>query len=147
MTLEGPAYLPDDYVSDSSQKLHLYRRLSKVDSRTEIEALKLELADRFGPLPTEVERLLDAATVRVLGRSLGVERVLVRDRVARISFRDGVVPKLAVLEAPLRQRQAFMDVMRVHPLSVQLGQDGVDPILETVMVALSALKSARSAAA
>ena len=78
---------------------------------------------------------------------MGVERVIVRDGSARLSFRDGVVPKMAVLEGPLRQRQAFMDVMRVHPLSVQLGQDGLDPILETVMVALSALNSARSAAA
>jgi transcription-repair coupling factor (superfamily II helicase) len=147
VSLDGPAYLPDPYVSDSSQKLHLYRRLSKAGTRTEVEALKLELADRFGPLPTEAERLLDAATVRILGKSLGVERVIVRDRSARISFREGVVPKMSVLEGPLRQRQAFMDVMRVHPLSVELGQDGFEPIVETVMVALSALNSARSVAA
>jgi len=147
VSLDGPAYLPDPYVSDSSQKLHLYRRLSKAGTRTEIEALKLELVDRFGPLPTEAERLLDAATVRILGKTLGVERVIVRDRSARVTFREGVVPKMSVLEGPLKQRQAFMDVMRVHPLSVQLGQDGLDPIVETVMVALSALNSARSVAA
>jgi hypothetical protein len=37
-----------------------------------------------------------------------------------------------------------MDVRRVHPLSVQLGHDGLDPMVETVMVALAALNSARS---
>jgi transcription-repair coupling factor (superfamily II helicase) len=121
--------------------------LSKVGGRTEIESLKVELADRFGPLPVEVERLLDAATLRVLGRALGVERVIVRDRTARITFREGVVPKMAVLEGPLRQRQVYMEVRRVHPLSLQLEQAGADPILETVMVALSALASARSEAA
>lgn len=147
VSLEGPAYLPDSYVSDSSQKLHLYRRLSKVGSRTEVEAIKVELADRFGPLPAEVEQLLDATTVRVLGRKLGVERVIIRNGSARISFREGVVPRMSVLEGPLRQRQAFMDIRRVHPLSVQLSQDGLDPILETVMVALSALSSAQSEAA
>jgi transcription-repair coupling factor (superfamily II helicase) len=147
VSLEGPAYLPDSYVSDSSQKLHLYRRLSKVGSRTEVEAIKVELADRFGPLPAEVEQLLDATTVRVLGRKLGVERVIIRNGSARISFREGVVPRMSVLEGPLRQRQAFMDIRRVHPLSVQLSQDGLDPILETVMVALSALNSAQSEAA
>ena len=147
VSLEGAAYLPDSYVSDSSQKLHLYRRLSKVGSRTEIEALKLELADRFGPLPAEAERLLDSATLRVLGRAIGVEQVLIRGRSARISFRQDVVPKMGVLEGPLRQRQAYMEIRRVHPLSVQLEQDGVDPILETVTVALAALTSARSAAA
>ena len=147
VSLEGPAYLPDPYVSDSSQKLHLYRRLSKAGSRTEVESLKVELTDRFGPLPTEVDRLLDAATMRILGRSLGVERVIVREGTARISFREGVIPKMATLEGPLRQRQAFMEVMRVHPLSVKLGQEGLEPIQETVLVALSALTSARTVAA
>jgi len=147
VSLEGPVYLPDSYVSDSSQKLHLYRRLAKVAGRTEIEAIKLELADRYGALPAEVERLLDAATLRVLGRAIGVERILIRARSARISFREDVVPKMAVLEGALQQRQVYMDVRRVHPLSVQLEQEGLDPILETVMVALAALTSARSAAA
>ncbi len=144
VTLEGPAYLPESYVSDSSQKLHLYRRLSKAGSRTEVEALKLELTDRFGPLPTEVERLLDVATVRILGKALGLERAIVREDSARLSFREGVVPKMSVLEGPLRQRQAFMDVLRVHPLSVKLGRDGFESMLEIVMVALAALKSAKN---
>jgi transcription-repair coupling factor (superfamily II helicase) len=147
VSLEGPAYLPQSYVSDPSQKLHLYRRLSKAGGRTEIEAFKLELADRFGPPPVEVRRLLDAASVRVLGKLLGVERILVRGRTARISFREGVVPKMSILEGPLGQRRAFMDVRRVHPLSVHLEQEGADSVLETVMVALAALNSARSAAA
>ena len=147
ISLPGAAYLPDAYVSDSSQKLHLYRRLSKVAGRTEVEALGLELVDRFGPLPSEVERLLDAATVRVLGRAAGVERVLVHDGTARISFREDVVPRMTVLEGPLRQRRVQTEIRRVHPLSVQLRQEGTEPILETVKVVLAALTSARSAAA
>jgi transcription-repair coupling factor (superfamily II helicase) len=147
VSLDGPAYLPDPYVSDSSQKLHLYRRLSKAAGRVEIEDLKSELVDRFGPLPAEAERLLNAAGVRSLGRALGLERAIVRKRSARLSFREGVVPRMSVLEGPLTQRQARMDVLRVHPLSVQLEQQGSEPILETVLVALSALNSARTSAA
>jgi transcription-repair coupling factor (superfamily II helicase) len=147
VSLEGPAYLPDGYVSDSSQKLHLYRRLSKAGTRTEIDALKLELEDRYGRLPVEAGRLLDAGVVRSLGKSLGLERAIVRERSARLTFREGVVPRLAMLEGPLKQRQAFMDVLRVHPLSIMLEQDTFEPILETVMVVLSALSSARRSAA
>lgn len=147
VTLTGAAYLPDTYVPDSSQKLHLYRRLSKAGTRAEVEALKLELADRYGPLPPEVDRLLDVAAVRILGKTLGLERAIVRDGSARLTFREGVVPKMSVLEGPLRQRHAFMDVLRVHPLSFKLGREGLEPMLETVLVALSALGSARSVAA
>jgi transcription-repair coupling factor (superfamily II helicase) len=147
ISLAGAAYLPDAYVSDSSQKLHLYRRLSKVGGRAEVDALGQELLDRFGPLPPEVERLLDVAAVRVLGRLAGVERIMVHDRSARITFREDVVPKMAVLDGPLRQRQVQSEIRRVHPLSVQLRQEGAEPILETVKVALAALTSARSVAA
>ncbi|HUF75254.1 MAG TPA: transcription-repair coupling factor, partial [Longimicrobiales bacterium] len=147
VSLAGAAYLPDGYVPDSSQKLHLYRRLSKASGPTEIESLRLELADRFGQPPPEVERLLDAAALRVLGRSVGAERIFVRGRSARVSFRADVVPKLAVLEGPLRQRRARLDVLRVQPLSIGLEQEGTEPIAETLKVALSALRSARSAAA
>jgi transcription-repair coupling factor (superfamily II helicase) len=147
VSLAGAAFLPDEYVPDSSQKLHLYRRLSKASGPTEIESLRLELTDRFGQPPVEVERLLDAASLRVLGRSVGAERLFVRGRNARVSFRPDVVPKLAVLEGPLRLRRARIDVLRVQPLSVGLEQEGSEPITETLKVALSALRSARSAAA
>ncbi len=147
VTLQGPAYLPDPYVSDSSQKLHLYRRLSKATGRMEVDGLRREMTDRFGPLPAEAERLLDVAAMRILGRALGLERVIVRGRTARLSFREGVVPRMAALEGPLTQRQARLDVLRVHPLSVQLEQEGAEPIVETVLVALSALHSAKGEAA
>ncbi|MGB1841135.1 MAG: transcription-repair coupling factor [Longimicrobiales bacterium] len=147
VTVSGAAFLPDEYVPDSHQKLHLYRRLSKADTRTAIEALREEVADRYGRLPGEVERLLDVAAIRALGKLLGLERAIVRDDWARLSFREGVVPKMAALEGPLRQRQASMDVLRVHPLSMKITRQGLEPMIETVLVTLSALRSARSSAA
>jgi transcription-repair coupling factor (superfamily II helicase) len=142
VAMPGAALLPDDYVSDSSQKLHLYRRLSKVEGSGEVQAIREELTDRFGAPPPEASRLLDAAVLRVLGRKLGLERVLVRDRSARITFREGVVPKLNVLEAPLRERQAHAEILRMNPLSVQLERLGSDSIVETLTAALETLRSA-----
>ena len=71
VALGGSAFLPDGYVSDPGQKLHLYRRLSRIGGSTEVEELRRELADRFGALPPEVERLFDEVTLRLLGRALG----------------------------------------------------------------------------
>lgn len=147
VSLPGATLLPDDYIADESQKLHLYRRLSKVERPDEVEAVREELADRFGALPDEAVRMLDATLLRVLGRTLGVERILVREGSARITFREGVVPKLTVLEGPLRKRQAHAEVLRMSPLSVQLERVGSEPIMETVTIALETLRSARSAAA
>ncbi|MBE0616941.1 MAG: hypothetical protein IH608_03295, partial [Proteobacteria bacterium] len=147
ISLAGSVYLPEGYVEDSGQKLHLYRRLSKVGSRAEVEALRREMADRFGPLPDEAGRLLDAAVLRVLGRSVGVERILVRDRSARLNFRAGVVPRVAALDAPLGKRQVGVEVVRMDPLSLVFNQVGALPLAETLVIALEALRSAANAVA
>ncbi|HSG07630.1 MAG TPA: DEAD/DEAH box helicase, partial [Longimicrobiales bacterium] len=146
VSLAGPAYLPEGYVDDSGQKLHLYRRLSKVRSRGEVDELAREMVDRFGSLPEEVRRLLDAAVIRALGREVGAERVLVRDRSARLTFRPGVVPRVAAMDGPLRQRQVEVEVRRMEPLSLVLTQVGVAPLTDTLMVALDALRAANAAA-
>ncbi|MCG6988936.1 MAG: transcription-repair coupling factor [Gemmatimonadetes bacterium] len=141
VALGGPAYLPEGYVEDAGQKLHLYRRLSRVRTPGEVEALGHEMADRFGPLPAEAKRLLEAATLRILGRAVGAERILVQDRAARLSFRAGVVPKVADLDGPLSARQVALEVRRIEPLSLILRQVGTLDLGETVTIALAALRT------
>ncbi|MEJ2203943.1 MAG: helicase-related protein [Gemmatimonadota bacterium] len=141
VSLSGPAYLPPGYVGDPGQKLHLYRRLSRVRRRREVEALAGEMSDRFGPLPEEAGRVLDASVLRLLGRAVGVERILVRDKSARLSFRAGVIPRVAALEEPLARRQVEVEVRRLDPLSLVLHRIGATSMTETVMAALEALHS------
>src|SRR5690606_30801293 len=54
VSFDGPAYLPDTYVAEPSQKLHLYRRLSRIEDPADVEKLRAELRDRYGPPPPEV---------------------------------------------------------------------------------------------
>ncbi len=139
ISLAGSAYLPETYVPDPGQKLHLYRRLSRIRAHGEVEEMRAELVDRFGDMPPEVARLLDAATLRLLGKRLGIERILVRGRTARLNFRAGVVPRLQALQSPLSDRQISVEVRRMSPLSLSLGQQGVEPLTATLIQALSVL--------
>ncbi len=147
ITMAGSAYLPDEYVPDSGQKLHLYRRLSKLTRIAEVDALRDELEDRFGAVPEEVQRLLDGAGLRMLGRKLGVERILLRKGEARVNFRSTAMPRLAVLEGPLRDHQVDVEVRRMAPLSLALHQAGPDTLVSTLILALSTLLYTRSEAA
>ena len=139
ISLGGSAYLPDDYVADSHQKLHLYRRLSKIRHRSEVEELRAELEDRFGPVPEQAQRLLDATMLRIQGRELGLQRILVRERSARLNFRRGVVPQMSLLERPLRNRQLEVEVRRMDPLSLTLKKAGPEPLSRTLIRALDVL--------
>ena len=147
VSISGSAYLPDSYISDSGQKLHLYQRLSKLSQMAEVASLREELADRFGAPPVHVEHLLDGAALRILGRQLGVERILVRAREARVNFRATVVPHLSVLERPLQDHSVSVEVRRMTPLSLVLHQAGPDSLVSTLILALTTLIKARDEAA
>ena len=147
VSLPGSAYLPDSYISDSGQKLHLYQRLSKLSRMAEVASLREELADRFGALPVHVGHLLDGTALRILGRRIGVERILVRKNEARVNFRANVVPRLSVLERPLQEHSVDVEVRRMTPLSLVLHQAGPDSLVSTLILALTKLIEARDEAA
>ena len=147
ISLAGSAYLPDTYVPDSGQKLHLYRRLSRITDKTELDEFAAELRDRFGKLPPPADRLLDGHVLRLLGRKIGLQRILVRGRRARLTFRDDMVPRLTALEEPLRDRLIAVEVRRMSPLSIVLRQEGADPLTATLIRALDRLSANRARAA
>ena len=114
VVLDRPAHLPDGYVPDDDVKLDLYRRLARAASSGDIDGLREELRERFGPLPAEAETLLDMARLRVLGAALGLQHVLVRGDEARLTFRAGTAPRLAGLTSALDDVQLAADVRRTR---------------------------------
>ncbi|MDI3280960.1 MAG: transcription-repair coupling factor [Bacillota bacterium] len=66
------AYLPDEYVADPRQKMEIYRKIARLESREEAMDLADELVDRFGSPPEPVAALLAVARIKSLARRLGV---------------------------------------------------------------------------
>ena len=73
--LDIPASIPPAYVSDLPTRLDVYRRIGSAASLDEIAEMEEELADRFGPLPWQVENLLYAARLRLKAAAAGIEEV------------------------------------------------------------------------
>jgi transcription-repair coupling factor (superfamily II helicase) len=88
ITIGAPVMIPDDYVADLPVRLALYRRLAEIDDEREIEAFGAELVDRFGPLPLEVEHLLQIVGIKMLCRQANVEKIDTGPKGSVISFRD-----------------------------------------------------------
>ena len=133
---DRPTRLPDEYVVDDATKLDLYRRLARASAPGDIDDLRDELRERFGPLPVEAEALLDMSRLRTLGASLGVQHVIVRGDEARLSFRQGAVPRLAGLTQALDQVQLAAEVRRTVPLSLRLIRLGGEPMIPALVRAL-----------
>jgi transcription-repair coupling factor (superfamily II helicase) len=89
ITIGTPVMIPEDYVTDLTLRLGLYRRLSTLETDGEIEGFGAEMVDRFGALPDEVRQLLDLMAIKALCRRANVEKVDAGPKGIIISFREG----------------------------------------------------------
>ena len=77
LDLPDAAHLPASYVEAEDVRLEAYRRLTAVRSEEQIEDVRTEWQDRFGPLPVPAAALLDVARLRVECLRLGITEVAV----------------------------------------------------------------------
>jgi transcription-repair coupling factor (superfamily II helicase) len=139
VSMDLPAYLPDDYLESQEAKLDVYKRLARFETADEIEALRAELRDRFGALPAPADAMLSLALLRVVGGALGIEGILVRGEEARITFRDSAIPRMKGLSAAFHEVQFQAEVRRAHPLSLKLTRLGGAGLLDGLVRALRAV--------
>lgn len=69
------AFIPEDYVPDLDQRLHIYRRLSRMTGLNEISSFREELTERYGKPPVEALNILLKIMIRILAIRCGVKRV------------------------------------------------------------------------
>ena len=81
-----PAHLPETYVPTSSERMLLYRELDQMEQDHQIEVFCTRLKDRFGPMPKEAVDLCDMVRLRRLGKELGAERLVLKNRQMRLYF-------------------------------------------------------------
>ncbi|MGQ0502627.1 MAG: transcription-repair coupling factor [Panacagrimonas sp.] len=86
------ALIPDSFVPDVHMRLVLYKRASEAATAEALDELKVEMIDRFGLLPPQAERLMEAAQVRIAGERLGMTKIRAGSRSAVLDF--GPEPRL-----------------------------------------------------
>jgi transcription-repair coupling factor (superfamily II helicase) len=72
--------IPDVYVENISERIRLYREIDNLKSETDLDAFKLRLIDRFGPLPEPTEELLKIVKLRWLAMDLGFEKLILKNK-------------------------------------------------------------------
>ena len=142
VTLDLPltALIPADYVADTELRLATYRRVAAVASPRELAEVRLELEDRFGPMPEQVEHLLALIAVRLRCAELGIESVVEREReiVIRPVPTAGLEPRL---------RRKLGRAVRLTPNSIRVRlQDLTIAWREALDAVLDAVETTRSRA-
>ncbi|HMO84954.1 MAG TPA: transcription-repair coupling factor [Lacipirellulaceae bacterium] len=90
VTIDLPlsAYFPTTYLPDLRTKIDLYRRLARIAEEQSLDDFRVELVDRFGPAPPEVEELVELARLRIWAHHRRIDAVHLEGRYAVLTYRD-----------------------------------------------------------
>ena len=100
------AFLPDDYIPDSRQKISIYKRISALKTDTDKRELTNELKDRYGDIPEPVEMLLEISSIKQLCQKLGVTAIVAGGNRIKVTF-DEHKPRIDVAQ--------FVEAVRENP--------------------------------
>ena len=108
-------YFPDQYVPSDSERMLLYRELDNLAGSNhldnDLEAYRRRLVDRFGAIPDVGEELINVVPLRVLGKQLGIEKLMLKQEKMFLYF-------VSNPDSPYFQSEAFgriLDYVSRHP--------------------------------
>ncbi|MDY6971664.1 MAG: TRCF domain-containing protein, partial [Thermodesulfobacteriota bacterium] len=120
INVDIPAFLPGDYVIDTDVRLNLYRRLSRLREKSELETMADEIKDRFGPPPQEVRNLMGLISIRLLLERAGISRLDVSPESLTITFSQARSPDTERLVQLLNSRPNRLQLLPRGKLRVTL---------------------------
>jgi len=113
-----PVLIPETYVRDLPVRLGLYRRIGGLASDAETEAMAAELVDRFGPLPAEVDNLLQVMALKRGCREAGIEKLEAGPKGMVLSFRGNAFRNPAGLISWLSTKGGLVRLRPDHKLAL-----------------------------
>jgi len=88
INLHFPALIPSDYINDVHTRLILYKRISAARTEEDLTDIKVELVDRFGPLPEETDALLRISSLQLKAKAFDIRKIEVGPKGGRVTFRE-----------------------------------------------------------
>jgi transcription-repair coupling factor (superfamily II helicase) len=132
ISLGLPVLIPETYVADLPLRLGLYRRLSSLATRADIDDFGLELVDRFGPRPDEVDALLDVMEVKGLCRQAGIQQIDAGHKGCVLQFRGNRFANPEGLVAFMQKSSGKVKLQTDHKLVFKADWDLPDARLKGV---------------
>ena len=86
--LDVTSYIPDSYISDSSQKIEIYQDIALCRTEEDIQNVIDEVIDRFGDMPSELENLIEIARIKSLCKQKFVSKISSKKGFAVFTFEN-----------------------------------------------------------
>lgn len=113
-----PIMLPDTYIADLNLRLNIYRHLAMLKTEDEVDAYAMEMIDRFGIYPQEVEYLLIVIKLKQKAKRVNVEKIDIGAKAITFSFRDNQCKEPDKLFELVEQNKLFIRIRPDHKLLI-----------------------------
>jgi transcription-repair coupling factor (superfamily II helicase) len=136
--------IPADYIPEENQRLRMYKRVAGVETQSQLDDVRVELKDRYGPPPQAVRNLLDYASLKLLCVSVGVNAIERKRESITFKFRQNAFvdpERLARFVSAQRGAQFTPDGMLKFVLRVT----AADEVLRALRTVLEQLASEEAA--
>ncbi|HUR36995.1 MAG TPA: TRCF domain-containing protein, partial [Terriglobales bacterium] len=80
--------IPNEYIAEEGQRLRMYKRIAGAETEAQLEDVRSELEDRYGPLPLPVRNLLLATGLKMLAQRVGVAQIDRKQNVVHLKFTE-----------------------------------------------------------
>ena len=134
------AYIPEYYISDSKQKIEIYKKIMKAENEKVIMDIIDELIDRFGDPPGVVMNLIQISRIKVLARKLGIEKIEQNDNVIKCIFSDmdnidgsSIIKLVQKYNKRLKIKSAKKPVLSIKALKNTNNLEFVKQILQEIL--------------
>jgi transcription-repair coupling factor (superfamily II helicase) len=108
ITTDLPIFIPGGYIEESDVRLDIYKRLSSVGDKAELEEIAREIEDRFGPPPKEVANLLAMIRIKIGLKRIGSIKLDITDSAMVFSFsKDTPLPPSRLVENAMSRPEQF----------------------------------------
>ncbi|MGH7837082.1 MAG: transcription-repair coupling factor, partial [Candidatus Binataceae bacterium] len=134
-----PAYVPDSFVADENERLLLYRRVARAAGPTEMDELRDEMRDRFGPVPTLVENLIAAMNIRREMRDLMILSALLKGDQLEIKFHPEASIEIEKLTALANANRSTMRLTPAYQVIVRITIGEYEQIFAQIAAVLQVL--------
>lgn len=86
LRLDYSGYIPSEYINDNEIKFELYKKIATLRNEDELDSLRSEVEDRFGPVPSSFERLLLLGEIKAVCRKLKISRMEEKNGIVEAEF-------------------------------------------------------------
>lgn len=124
--------IPDDYVTNITERYNLYTELSKLENNAQLEEFTKQLTDRFGPIPRQVNELMNTLKLQWLGKTIGFEKISLKKN----TFKGYFISNQQSAYFETEQFDRLLQFVQSHP-----GKCNLKEVKNTLRLAIEDVRS------